>query len=292
MEIQNKIKMLSRLPSSFIKSIFCSKPKVLTDKETISMIRDKKVSISRFGDGEMNLMLGQGIVFQEADSLLKDRLKRIARDPIDKLLVCVPNIFRNDLKNRLTPDAYKWWRKYLFFTRGYWYSWFKHDLFGDTQISRFYMDSADKRERSVYVNILKDVFRDRDILFVEGKNSRLGVGNDLFSFAKSIRRILCPEKNAFFYYDEILKKTLQHVQNTDLIICALGPTATVLSYDLTQANLQSLDLGHIDAEYEWFISGVETKTPLLYKDMNEINGDHAVMALEDSAYKQQIIDRV
>lgn len=96
----------------------------------------------------------------------------------------------------------------------------------------------------------------------------------------------------FFYYDEILKKTLQHVQNTDLIICALGPTATVLSYDLTQANLQSLDLGHIDAEYEWFISGVETKTPLLYKDMNEINGDHAVMALEDSAYKQQIIDRV
>ncbi len=37
-----------------------------------------------------------------------------------------------------------------------------------------------------------------------------------------------------------------------MVIIALGPTATVLAYDLSQNGIWALDLGHIDIEYSWF----------------------------------------
>ncbi len=39
----------------------------------------------------------------------------------------------------------------------------------------------------------------------------------------------------------------------------LGPTAKLLSYDLTKRGYQAIDLGHIDSEYEWFQMKAESK---------------------------------
>ncbi|MBW7986337.1 DUF1792 domain-containing protein [Lactobacillus helveticus] len=36
------------------------------------------------------------------------------------------------------------------------------------------------------------------MLIIEGKYSRSGEGNNLFSNANSVSRIICPSKNAFF----------------------------------------------------------------------------------------------
>lgn len=44
--------------------------------------------------------------------------------------------------------------------------------------------------------------------------------------------------------------------NGELVLIALGMTATVLAYDLqTKYNIRALDIGHLDIEYEWFIRG-------------------------------------
>ena len=97
----------------------------------------------------------------------------------------------------------------------------------------------------------KKLWDGEDLLIVEGEGSRLGVNNDLFDNSLGIKRILCPNKDAFDYYDEILKTAVHYGQNK-VIILALGYTATVLAYDLARAGLRALDLGHIDIEYQWF----------------------------------------
>lgn len=80
-------------------------------------------------------------------------------------------------------------------------------------------------------SLLKKLWEDRNVLIVEGAQTRLGVGNDLFSNAKSIERILAPAKNPFDSYDKILSAIVTHCKE-HLVLIALGPTATVLATDL------------------------------------------------------------
>jgi len=117
----------------------------------------------------------------------------------------------------------------------------------------------------------------------------------LFDNARSIRRILCPSKDAFDKYDQILDKVLEMSRNgNDLFILALGPTATVMAADLCKAGVQALDMGHMDIEYEWFRMGATRKVPITGKFSNEavILGlaDRTVVGeLKDKVYQEQII---
>ncbi|MDS7999103.1 GT-D fold domain-containing glycosyltransferase, partial [Streptococcus pneumoniae] len=64
-------------------------------------------------------------------------------------------------------------------------------------ISRPYMDLKDKTTSVAHFEKLKQLWDERDILIVEGENSRSGVGNDLFDNAQSVERIICPSRNAY-----------------------------------------------------------------------------------------------
>ena len=114
------------------------------------------------------------------------------------------------------------------------------------------MDLADKSKVKEYFEEFKKVWNNKDVVFVEGKMSRLGVGNDLFNNCKSIKRIICPACNAFESYEKIIE-SCKKLPKESLFIIALGPTATVLAYDLSKIGYRALDLGHIDIEYEWFL---------------------------------------
>ncbi len=103
----------------------------------------------------------------------------------------------------------------------------------------------------------------------------MGMGNDLFSNAKSIKRILCPAENAFEKYDEILQAAKQYGDNT-LILIALGMTATVLAYDLAAAGYWAVDIGHIDIEYEWFLSKATERFAIKGKYTNEAKDGNIV----------------
>lgn len=275
MKFIEKFKFLLRLPLTGIQRLIYSAPKVMSDIETIKYIVKNNCSISRFGDGELDIMCGGGIKFQKADKTLQKRLCEIAVDKTQKSsLVCIPDIFYSSkkLKNKFVLKDAKWWIKYLIFTRGIWHKKFRAQIYGDTNISRFYMEVIDKNRASIYVKELKKLWEGKDIVFVEGSRSRLGMGNNLFDNSKSVKRILCPSKNAFDRYDDILTNVLKLTNENDLIICALGPTATVLSYDLSKSGRRALDLGHIDIEYEWYLAGFEQKEAIKGKEVNEVNG--------------------
>lgn len=262
------------------------KPNVLNSEETIKYIIDNKCSVSRFGDGELNIMEGGRIGFQDANNILMNRLKEIILSKNNNILICIPNIFKNT--SYLTDDAKSFWDNHLRYNRSKWYNSINMgNLYGNTNFTRFYMGLKEKSNIGKYVEYVKNIWDNKDIVFVEGQYSRLGYNNDFFDNVKSIKRILCPAENAFNKYDEILNSCLQLDKNI-LILIALGPTASVLVYDLALKGYQAIDIGHIDIEYEWFKMGASEKCKIENKYVNEVN-HRSVDNIEDSKFKKEII---
>ena len=102
----------------------------------------------------------------------------------------------------------------------------------DSLCTRIYMDYHDKSKANIYFSMWKQIWDNLDVCIIEGTKSRLGVGNDLFNNVKTLRRILVPEINAFDKYNEIMDSAIRNCTNNDLILLAIGPTATVLSFEL------------------------------------------------------------
>ena len=230
----------------------------LSTNETINYILEHKSSICRFGDGEFSLMKDkQGPRFQQYDCELDRRLTDILRNHsvLPLLLICVPHAFSME-NDDLSYKAKLFWNRYIKHFPLSIYRMMYGGLFGDAHITRPYMDYIKTENRYIesgrVFTKLKCLWRGRSVLVVEGEKSRLGVGNDLFNDCLKVSRILCPPENAWKVYNSILKTTEKEMSSYEIIVIALGPTATVLAYDLALRGAWALDIGHVDVEYEWF----------------------------------------
>ncbi len=265
-------------------------PQVASIDETIRRIIEDGCSVSRFGDGELLLTNPQKeIGFQKGDPLLAERLREILTSHNEKHLVCVSDTF-SDLY-RYNRKARRFWRTH-FFLYG---EWWDHMLvpgrvYYNTFVTRPYMDYASKNDSGRWFHDMKGIWKDRDIVFIEGEKSRLGVGNDLFNNVRSIRRILCPPRDAFDRYQDILHEA-RKLEKGVLFLIALGPTATVLAYDLFQSGYQAIDAGHVDVEYEWWRIGAKQKVKLERKYVNEV-ADGKQVANAGETYRKQIIAKI
>lgn len=279
------------------------KVRVANTDESIDYLLNHKVSMSRYGDGEFQLvwqlMTGEDLLtkgtFQDYDAKLAKRLAEILTDEQcdnSKHIICLPYFFYSgDTKN------YKWTTKWFIYN----YINKHHSLFltsintkrqyFNTNITRFYIDFEDTTASRSQIKRLSKLWEDRNVCFIEGEKSRLGVGNDLFDKAAGVTRILCPAQSAFDKYDEILATAKAQPLDT-LFLMALGMTATVLAYDLSKLGFQALDLGHIDIEYEWMKMGVKEKVAIPHKYTNEAQGGNVVADETDEKYKSQIIARI
>lgn len=277
---------------------------VVDSYATIEHIINSKCSVSRYGDGEFDMiihMMTNGAVpslsgFQPYDSKLAIRLKEIisAADFDDSShIVCVPYWYRSNNVHLYKPGVQRFCKKYICDKLEYILPLInKERVYFNANISRFYLSYRDKSNCYAYVESMKRIWRGRKVCFVEGEYSRMGVGNDLFQDAASISRILCPSIDAFSKYDEILDTIKQNIETTTLLILALGHTATVLSYDLSRNGYQAIDLGHIDIEYEWMLQNAEEKVPIKDKFVNEVQNGAVRNICEDADYNIQIIARI
>jgi glycosyltransferase family protein len=292
---------LSKLASKILKV------KVYNFDESLEILIREKCSLSRFGDGEFTLLLNgsfyadrnRSLRFQKANPVLKKKLQEILSDKNIKsfnLRIAVSYPIHYYDNNILTQEACDFWDHYLKELRYKIIRKLRKDYdYIDTCISRFYMDFKDKSPASVESKIkkLKTLWEKENVLFIEGKNSCLGVNNDLFNNANNIKRILTPNEDAFDYYSEILSAALKYGKNK-LIILAVGPTATVLAYDLAKQGYRALDLGHIDIEYSWYLMGATEKTAVKGKNMTEVvkidNGENDYINQNDlTDYENQVV---
>ena len=169
----------------------------------------------------------------------------------------------------------------------------KSKIYYSSDITRFYHKFKDKSHVPKHIKKLKNIWEGRDILIVEGEKSRIGIGNDLFNNTKSIKRIICPAKHAFRVYDKILNAVLT-VDKKYLVLIALGPTATVLAYDLSNLGYQAIDIGHTDIQYELFLRNATDMIQIPHKFVNEYKGgrNESVGEVEDVNYYRQIIFKI
>ena len=82
-------------------------------------------------------------------------------------------------------------------------------------------------------------------------------------------RILCPLKDAFNRYDEILSIAETKIPKVEdsLILIVLGMTAPVMAYDLNKLGYQAIDIGHANIEYCWWKMKAVDVAPFVEKPL-------------------------
>jgi glycosyltransferase family protein len=266
-------------------------PKVYSIEETLDMIITNRASISRYGDGEFLYIIDKvNLPFQIYDNNLRERMIKILKSEEENHFVGLP-IGYQSLDNLIPKSRITWrsqitWiyprlRKYLNPQKHY----------CNSSMTRVYVTLKDKSISKIYFEKLMMIWHDRDVVLIEGEKSRLGVGNDLFAKTRSLRRILAPAHHAFSRYQNIIAEAMK-LSKEKLILIALGPTATVLAFDLAKTGYQAIDIGNVDIEYEWYKMGALSKVKIPGKYTSEAVGGRIVEDIDDEQYNSQIIKRI
>ena len=265
------------------------KPDIISAEETRKLITEKNYSIARFGDCEIAAIdKKQRWNYQNASEYLSKRLLEVLQSKEEGLLIGLnpmfyrslfdlPELDADGVRAYMNPTIRKRHAELLDPEKQYADALF-HNMYSDEDVSA-----------------VQKIWDNRDILLIEGKHTGSGVGNDLFCNCHSVRRILCPAENAVDVYEDILQVALQQPKEK-IVLIALGPTATVMAYDLHKAGYQALDIGHVDLIYEKYRRGesdlYKVKIPYKYCSADERNAGREIEEITDPEYLKQIIARV
>lgn len=263
-------------------------PILHSDEEAVERIVNEKCSLIRFGDGEFELMAGkERAPFQKYESSLADKLREVIQSKRDNLLIALANNYgsldaytesdKDAIRSYMDEEVRAFHASLLDYSRVYY----------DAYLFKCYFQAKDREDAARRYAQVKKIWEDRDIVLIEGEQTRTGQGNDLLDNARSIQRILCPTKHAYARYQEILEEA-EKIPKDKLILCALGPAGKVMAYELVQEGRQVIDIGQIDMEYEWYRAGAGIKVPNPTKYVSQLPPAQ-IEEIHDKEYDSQII---
>lgn len=270
-EIKSKKVYRARLDSAPYEWGLKRVPVIESAQELLNVICREGKSLSRFGDGEFEIMRGNNRPwFQIKNEELAWRLMEIFQNNDERVLVAAAQNFINlDVYKERDADIIRIYMEGK--TRQEIINFFNPARkYYDAYVSRPYIIYRSSQNAKVIFSLFKKIWTNRNVIMVEGKYGRTGIGNDLFSCAQSVKRIVCPATNAWNVYKEILQSVIQHAKKEDLICISLGPTASVLAYDLAMNGIQALDIGQLDNEYEWYLRMAQERKPIKGKMVAEV----------------------
>ena len=117
---------------------------IATPEETLDELINTNKSITRFGDGEFDMIYKIGMNYQKYNEKLAERLKEIVMSNDDGIMIGLPNVFNLEYCDEYTGFATEFWPN--------WVNKFKFKLvsilnrnkrYYSTQITRFYLDYKD-----------------------------------------------------------------------------------------------------------------------------------------------------
>lgn len=265
---------------------------ILNEEETIQKILDNKMSISRFGDGEFKWIFNvKQNSFQDYSESMAFDLNETFKNPSNNCLIGIPKAI-NSVKG-YNIEAKYYWTKFKVQNRKKLTNILdKNYIYGDASFTRPYIDFSSKKKSGNKFNYIKKIWNKKDVLIVEGEGVNFGCGNNLLDNACKVQRIICPNKNAYDVIEEIYSSILKHYKK-QIVLIALGPTASILCNKLSMQNIQAIDIGHLDVEYCWFINNCKSKVDINGKNVNESNNSKKIIINYDKEYKKsQIIDHI
>lgn len=297
--LKNNLYLLKRSLNNYILRFLKSKKSsflnfnVLNSIDTINLILRNKtiVGVCRFGDGELEIIKGNSTNFQDYSYDLRLRLMEVLKSQRPDILVCIPSLISPDLNFK--TKAQKFWINHFRNNYYVWNDFLNHNnMYGNSLFTRPYMDYklvSDEYFKNYFLQLSR-IWNGYHVLIIEGFGTRFGYGNDLLDNALSIRRIICPSRNAFQFYIKILESAKLFSKNCKVLI-SLGMTATILAYDLAILGIPSYDIGHLDLEYEWYLKRAKNKIKIDNKSVNELNVN-IDSDVNDVIYLNQIVDRI
>lgn len=215
-------------------------PPMFSELETIERVIDG-ASLSRFNDGEYNLMIGiHKRAYQQLNAKLVCRLKEIINTDHPNVLIGIAGVRNFDNLGDI-------WRKFIIRKGNRTLRLFSPDR-------RYYSSSVagmlntSGRDLEYNLALFKRIWEGKKVLFVVGKNSRFFIVEELFDNVQTYEFVYAPPKNAFSSYQEILEDIRQYDKDW-LILISLGPTAAVMAYDLALEGYQAIDFGQVPSVY-------------------------------------------
>lgn len=222
-----------------IESFISQYPDVWSEEDTIRHIIEHRSSICRFGDGEFKLIIGERHKsFQDVNEQLNARLLEVLHSNDPNILVGIHPVRNFEGLGRI-------WQKFIIRIGD--------EVLNLLDLNRSYpsmgafrvLPDTDKQAFIDRIQLIKQIWQDRKIVFVVGKNSRFTYEEELFDNAASIDYVYGPAKNAFLKYDNLLNEVRRYNKDTYLIMPILGPTATIMAYDLAKEGYQAIDFGQM-----------------------------------------------
>lgn len=270
-------------------------PTIIDVDKTIDILIGEEKSLTRFGDGEFEMMFGRNRPrFQVLDKKLGNRLCEALQKSLPNLMIAIADNY-GDL-SKYTDEAADAIRQYMSpeVRKNHMSLLDMHRCYYDAYLSRPYYIYRDKSFGVIKRKFdhIKEIWSGKDVLIVEGEHTRFGVSNDLMDGATSVVRLLVPDKNAFSKYDAIIEATKKYGYKR-LIICVIGPTATILVFDLAKTGYRAIDIGQLDTEYEWFLREAKDKCDVSYKTVSEFIDKEVYEDISEpykSIYEEQIVE--
>lgn len=228
------------------------RPKIENNEKTVEKLVNTQLNLARFGDGEMTLMQGNGIPFQNYDEKLANRLKDILYNEQKNLLVGINYGYYYPFDvSQWNESAVKFLRTIVPKLRKKLSSLLNKDkAYYSASITQLYQLYKTYNFEGLFSSFRK-IWDNKKIVLVSCKKALEDLQYNIFDNASEIRKEIVPAKNCFEFYDEILKN-LTGYDKDYIIILMCGPTAKVLCSDLTKLEYRALDLGHIAKDYDWY----------------------------------------
>lgn len=218
-------------------------PKVWSEEETIHYLVEHRSSICRYGDGELKLMVGERHKsFQDVNSALNARLMEVLHSHEPNILIAIHPV-------RDFAGLGRIWQKFVIRIGTEVLALFEREReYPSMGAFRVLPDDSPKAliER---IKLIKQVWDRRKVLLVVGQNSRFTFEPELFNNAESVDFLYAPAKNAFNEYDDIVRRISVYDKDEYLVMPVLGPTATILAYDLARMGYQAIDFGQMPGTF-------------------------------------------
>lgn len=249
----NKIKKIPKRLEREIETVqykrgrYANKLNILNVDESLTYIEQHTTSFYRYGDGEIAIMMGEGIPFQQADRQLAQRLISLLDVDEPGIKAAIPYYYFYPEKGLIDfvegfAYAMKSQRRFLL----------QHCRKGitylDTSISQIYQ-SYETYDFERYFERVRRLFSGRKTAIICGEGIFKNIQYNLLEECSSITYIEAPSKNAYSEYDNILAKALE-IPREALVCIVLGPTAKPLAYDLHRHGYQAWDIGHFLKDYD------------------------------------------
>ena len=225
---------------------------IYNEKETMDKIYNNKCSICRYGDGEISHLFKTNPKYgsggQNCSLEFRNKLINIFNNKNNKILLgfsgyfCDNNFIKENYKYILSKSTKHFIEKYKTKLQKDFPHIFNTTLYS-AEITRLPQLKVDNKK--YVINMFNKLFIENNCVFIGNDNVINLIQQKFLNLFKNIEFISGPSNNAYYSYNDIIKKLL-NIENLKekLILISLGPTATVMSYDLAQQGYWTIDIGH------------------------------------------------